>query len=147
MGILFLSFIFQVSDISVWEVEDQWVSDKVSFAYGYDDEGQLRVQASSRMPDRRVSLEQVIRWYLDEKMASVDSKEDLSEWKRTRALLLGAVLDHRRKNKVFLYRRDDRVYRSSEIEDSRIGVVPKEYLFTKKPLAPLLAGKSEVEAN
>lgn len=73
--------------------QDRFESDDGFFAFGRDLNGDLILSGFSKNPRMQMSLQDFVRWYLDERLARVMSPEEQADWEVDRRLLIGHILD------------------------------------------------------
>jgi hypothetical protein len=78
------------------DVHAVWENDDLFFAYGRNSQDELVIMGRAKNPMKvGMSMEELARIFLDEKLASLEGQDELELWKKERALIMGAFVDLR----------------------------------------------------
>jgi hypothetical protein len=74
---------------------DRYQTPDSHFSFGRDQRGGLVLSGWSRLSIRHSSVEDFVRWYLDERFAEIKDQNQLQIWEERRRVLIGAFLEVR----------------------------------------------------
>lgn len=88
------------------------------------------MRAAVKVKRPELKLEDLMRIYLDEMMAEVETEEDMDAWKKERALLIGKLIEFRKRDvPVVQMSAFDSPSSQVSIEKARLSEAPQVYQF------------------
>lgn len=111
--------------------DQEWETKDFRLQYRVLESGDLLLFAERKKGSRapRMNLQELVRYFLDLELAQVDSEEAHRKWKAQRALLMGAILAHKRRDVGRLLSGPDLKTLKTEIEIEESQVNREFYLF------------------